>query len=204
VIEELIGDAYDLDSPAAVQLVTPPLVASPNGATTPFSKGILAVSLQGAGFDPGDAHDVARELEKQLMRGGRREIDRTEPRPVAQTIEWRTAPRAGRYRIHRAALEDPRPIWCCSPAPAVGKTRWPMKSRAGADFARDRHRLDPADRRLMFSWRSARDPCSTYEANRCCARSGGQRFPVVSAASRQEDRRRARALDAPSRRTPAS
>jgi 2-phosphoglycerate kinase len=55
---------------------------------------------------------VARELEKSLLRGGRRAIDRTELRGlVAATIERAHGARASeRYRILRAALEDARPL----------------------------------------------------------------------------------------------
>ncbi len=170
VVDELIGDAYDLDAPPPASLLWPALVVSPNGATTPFSKGILAVSLQGAGLDPGDAHDVARELEKQLLRGGRREIDRTELRGlVAQIIERAHGARAAeRYRIHRAALEDPRPILVL-----LGGTSGVGKTSLAGEVARrlEISRVIGTDAirqimRLMFS--PALMPeihCSTYEAH---------------------------------------
>jgi 2-phosphoglycerate kinase len=186
VVDELIGDAYDLDAPTTGSPVAPPLVASPNGATTPFSKGILAVSLQGAGLDPGDAHDVARELEKQLLRGGRREIDRTELRGlVAQTIERAHGPRAAeRYRIHRAALEDPRPILVL-----LGGTSGVGKTSLAGEVARrlEISRVIGTDSirqimRLMFS--PALMPeihCSTYEAHQVLrAELVGNGTPVVS------------------------
>ncbi len=185
-VEELIGDAYDLDSPAPAPGSAPPLVVSPNGATTPFSKGILAVSLQGAGLDPGDAHDVARELEKQLLRGGRHEIDRTELRGlVAQTIERAHGGRAAeRYRIHRAALEDPRPILVL-----LGGTSGVGKTSLAGEIARrlEISRVIGTDSirqimRLMFS--PALMPeihCSTYEAHQVLrAELVGIDAPVVS------------------------
>jgi 2-phosphoglycerate kinase len=112
LVEELLGADYDLESYVRPTAAAPPLVRGPNGSSTPFSKGILAVSLQGAGLDPSDAYDVARELEKSLLRGGRRAIDRTELRGlVAATIERAHGARASeRYRILRAALEDARPL----------------------------------------------------------------------------------------------
>ena len=60
LIDELLDDRYDLDALGAVTAVEPPRVVEEDGSWSPFSKGILAVSLMGAGLEPTDSYDVAR------------------------------------------------------------------------------------------------------------------------------------------------
>jgi 2-phosphoglycerate kinase len=111
LIEELLDDRYDLDVPAPGREPEPPRVVEEGGAGSPFSKGILAVSLMGAGLEPEVAHDAAREIEARLLRQGRAEIDRTELRDlVAETLERAYGPGpGGRYRAWRTARDDGKP-----------------------------------------------------------------------------------------------
>jgi 2-phosphoglycerate kinase len=111
LVDELLDDRYDLDALGAVTVVEPPRVVEEDGSWSPFSKGILAVSLMGAGLEPADAHDVAREIEQSLLSQGRAAIDRTELRHlVAATIERTDGPGpAGWYRLWRSARDDGKP-----------------------------------------------------------------------------------------------
>jgi 2-phosphoglycerate kinase len=111
LVDELLDDRYDLDALGAVPFAEPPRVVEEDGSQSPFSKGILAVSLMGAGLEPTDAHDVAREIEQSLLRAGRAEIDRTELRDlVYATIERSDGPGpASRYRVWRTARDDGKP-----------------------------------------------------------------------------------------------
>jgi 2-phosphoglycerate kinase len=122
--EKHLPDKYDLEAvplrPHAV-----PTVTFARGEPAPFSKGILANSLQGAGLDPNDAYEVARELEAEMLREGVREIDRVALRDrVAVTIDNYHGPKAaGRYRTWRAAAEDGKPIFLLlGGSTGVGKT----------------------------------------------------------------------------------
>jgi 2-phosphoglycerate kinase len=125
LIEELLGDQADLEALPPVSDQPVPMVRGERGGMTPFSKGILAVSLQGAGMDTSDAYDAARELEGSLLRQGQWEIGRAELRDlVSETIE-RThgTPAAQRYRTWRRAREDPRPLFLLlGGSTGVGKT----------------------------------------------------------------------------------
>ncbi len=168
LVEELLGDRYDLEA-LPVAPVEPTRVVGPRGGSAPFSKGMLAVSLQGAGLDPSDAYDVARELELRLLRGGRREIQRTDLRDlVSETIERTHGSRpASRYRVYRRALEDGRPIFLL-----IGGTTGVGKTSIGVEVARrlEISRVLSTDMirqimRLMFSADLMPEiHCSTYDA----------------------------------------
>src|SRR5882672_5339180 len=69
----------------------------------PFSKGVLAQSLLAAAIDPNDSFEVARDIERELLRRGLSEIDRRELRRITHdTIERRLGPRsARRYLVWR-------------------------------------------------------------------------------------------------------
>ena len=107
LVDELLPERYDLDV-VPLQPIAVPSVTVSRGEGSPFSKGILANSLQGAGLDPTDAYDVARGLEAEFLHDGVREIDRVALRDrVAVTIERNHgAKAASRYRTLRAALES--------------------------------------------------------------------------------------------------
>ncbi len=53
LVEDLLGDRLDLEA-VPPELPTP-TVRDARGTAVPFSKGIMAVSLQGAGMDTSDA-----------------------------------------------------------------------------------------------------------------------------------------------------
>jgi len=125
LVDEVVGDRFDLDHPPLRTEHEAPVVRDSRGAGVPFSKGMLAVSLQGAGMEPSDAYDVSRELEARLLRQKVPEIDRTALREfVADTIERKHGSRAAdRYRVWRRAVEDARPIFLLvGGSTGVGKT----------------------------------------------------------------------------------
>ncbi len=125
LIDALLADRYDLERPPVQLGVEPPRVRESDSSSSPFSKGILAVSLQGAGLEVSEAYDVARELEGRLLREGRNEIDRNVLRDLAfETIERAHGSAAGeRYRVWRRALADVRPIFILlGGSTGVGKT----------------------------------------------------------------------------------
>jgi len=147
---------------------------------------MLAVSLQGAGIEPGEAYVVATELERRLLRSGRREIDRNELRSMAaETIERRYGERAAkRYRIWRAAVEDGRPIFLLvGGSTGVGKTAVAVETARRLEISRvmgtDSLRQIM---RLMFSADLMPEiHCSTYDAYRVLKPEAlGARDPVVA------------------------
>ncbi|WP_293170828.1 ATP cone domain-containing protein [Oceanithermus sp.] len=78
----------------------------------PFSKGILSQSLMAAGLTPDRAYRMAREVERELIREGRRVVDRDElRRRVAELLERRIGEEvAERYRVLRAVRRLERPM----------------------------------------------------------------------------------------------
>jgi 2-phosphoglycerate kinase len=171
-----------------------PLVRDGHESMTPFSKGVLAMSLQGAGLDPTDSYDVARELEVRLLRAGLREIDRTELRNmVVETIERTHGLRAAdRYRIWRKAVEQGKPIFLLlGGSTGTGKTsiavevarRLEISRVLGTDSIRQ-------IMRLMFSKDLMPEiHCSTYEVHKVLRPgSAGNRDPVIAGFCEQAQR----------------
>ncbi|MFQ5514400.1 MAG: ATP cone domain-containing protein [Myxococcota bacterium] len=191
LVEELLADHVDLEKLPLRPAREPPLVRGPRGTQTPFSKGMLAVSLQGAGLDPSDAYDVARELEARLLRERPRFIDRGELRDrVSETIERTHGVRAAeRYRVWRQALEDGRPIFLLiGGSTGVGKTsiavevarRLEISRVVGTDSIRQ-------IMRLMFSPDLMPEiHCSTYDAHEVLMPERGNDPEAVIAAFREQ------------------
>ncbi|MFT5441600.1 MAG: 2-phosphoglycerate kinase [Myxococcota bacterium] len=100
------------------------IVGGPDDSN-PFSKGLLAQSLLAASVDPSDAFDVAREIEIDLLRQGRRQISRHELRRLAyEKMLRRFGPRAAsRFLIWRQFQEPEKPvIILLGGSSGVGKT----------------------------------------------------------------------------------
>ncbi|WP_456446109.1 ATP cone domain-containing protein [Deinococcota bacterium DY0809b] len=88
-------------------------VVEPGGEPrVPFSKGILSQSLMAAGLTPDRAYRLAREVERELIRDGRRVVGRDELRErVARLLERRIGEEvAERYRVLRAVRRLERPM----------------------------------------------------------------------------------------------
>jgi 2-phosphoglycerate kinase len=171
LVHELLAGRYDLEARPLPPAQEPPRVRGPSGVSSPFSKGMLAVSLQGSGLDPSDAYDVARELEARLLREKRRSIHRPALRELASEAIERThgARAAERYRVWRQALADGRPILLLmAGATGSGKTsiavevarRLEISRVIGTDSIRQ-------IMRLMFSADLMPEiHCSTFDAYR--------------------------------------
>jgi 2-phosphoglycerate kinase len=82
------------------------------GSGTPFSKGILSQSLLAAAIEPNDAFDVARDIERDLVNRGAREIDRRELRGLAYEALGRRmgGEAARRYLVWRKYQDPDRPV----------------------------------------------------------------------------------------------
>jgi 2-phosphoglycerate kinase len=160
-------------------------VRDSHGTAQPFSKGLLTISLEGSGMESGDAHDVARALERRLLLEGRQEIERGELRErVAQAIEASSgAPAAARYRVMRRAASDHRPLFLLvGGSSGVGKTSIAVEVARRLEIARvigtDMIRQVM---RLMFSPDLMPEiHCSTYDAHeRLALDPNAQGDPVI-------------------------
>jgi 2-phosphoglycerate kinase len=130
---------------------------------------MLSVSLQGAGLEPADSYQVSQQLETRLLGSGATEISRSALRDlVADTIERSHGPGAvARYRVLRAALEDPKPLFVL-----LGGSSGAGKTTVAVEVARrlEISRVIGTDSirqimRLMFSKDLMPEiHCSTYEA----------------------------------------
>jgi len=95
------------------------------GRGLPFSKGILSQSLLAAAIEPNDAFDVARDIERDLVSLGAREVDRIELRALAYEALGRRmgSEAARRYLVWRKYQDPDRPvIILLGGAAGVGKT----------------------------------------------------------------------------------
>jgi 2-phosphoglycerate kinase len=120
---EILGPQSDRVEPAipAVDEIT----VTGRGKGLPFSKGILSQSLFAAAIDPNDAFDVARDIERELLNRGAREVDRRELRELAyQALDRRMgAEAARRYLVWRKYQDPDRPVMILlGGAAGVGKT----------------------------------------------------------------------------------
>jgi 2-phosphoglycerate kinase len=101
------------------------IVIRGKGEGQPFSKGVLSQSLLAAAIDPHDAFDVAREIERELIRRRVREFHRAELRALTFETLSRTMglQAAERYLVWRRYQEPDRPVVVLlGGAAGVGKT----------------------------------------------------------------------------------
>jgi 2-phosphoglycerate kinase len=169
LVDEFVGGRYTLDARSAPSSLEPLPVVDDEGNTQPFSKGILSLSLQGAGLEPDDAYDVARDIEIRLFQERRREIRRAELRElVTEAIERKHGDLAAeRYWVWHEVRDAGRPIFLLlGGSTGVGKSTLAVEVARRLEIARI-HSTDLVRQmmRLMFS--PALMPeihCSTYEA----------------------------------------
>lgn len=114
---------------------TPSIRVTGEGRGSPFSKGFLSQSLLAAAIDPNDAFDVAREIERELLLRGVREISRRDLRRLAyEALRRRIGSQsAERYLVWRRFQEPDRPVMLL-----LGGTAGSGKSSLAAEVA---HRL---------------------------------------------------------------
>ena len=110
---------------------------------------MLSQSLLAAAIDPNDAFEVAREIERELLRAARVEVDRRELRRlVAETLVRTMGERvASRYLVWRTYQEPERPmILLLGGAAGVGKTSLALEVAHRLGIGRVLlDRLDPPD-----------------------------------------------------------
>jgi 2-phosphoglycerate kinase len=119
---ELLGSEPFAEEP---RLLVADIEVEGDGASRPFSKGILSQSLLAAGLDPNEAFDVAREIERELVEKSARRIARRElRRHTYETLGRTSGPKtAERYLVWRRYQDGDRPvILLLGGAAGVGKT----------------------------------------------------------------------------------
>ncbi len=120
---EILGPQSDRVEPALP--VDDEITVTGRGRGSPFSKGILSQSLFAAAIEPNDAFDVARDIERDLVNRGAREVDRRELRGLAyEALSRRMGGAAARrYLVWRKYQDPDRPvIILLGGAAGVGKT----------------------------------------------------------------------------------
>ncbi|MFV1978150.1 MAG: ATP cone domain-containing protein [Myxococcota bacterium] len=120
---ELLGPPGDRVEPALP--VVDEITVTGRGSGSPFSKGILSQSLFAAAIEPNDAFEVARDIERDLVNRGAREVDRRELRGLAyEALNRRMGGEAARrYLVWRKYQDPDRPvIILLGGAAGVGKT----------------------------------------------------------------------------------
>lgn len=106
-LREMLGSA-----PFEQGLEPDQITITGHGKGLPFSKGILSQSLLAAALDPSDAFDVARQIERELVALGIREVDRRDLRRLTYQILSRSAGQqaAERYLVWRRYQEPDKPV----------------------------------------------------------------------------------------------
>jgi 2-phosphoglycerate kinase len=122
-VREILGDGpfqEDRRLPLPVSVTV-----TGRGEGLPFSKGVLSQSLLAAALDPNDAFDVAREIERELLVRGIRQIERRELRRMTcRAVSREVGPQtAERYLVWRKLQHAERPVIILLGGTAgVGKT----------------------------------------------------------------------------------
>jgi 2-phosphoglycerate kinase len=120
---ELLGPQSDPVEPAPPVLEE--ITVTGRGSGSPFSKGILSQSLFAAAIEPNDAFEVARDIERDLVNRGAREVDRRDLRGLAyEALNRRMGGEAARrYLVWRKYQDPDRPVIILLGGTAgVGKT----------------------------------------------------------------------------------
>jgi len=120
LVKELLGSLPD-----APRSLPPAIRVLGHGVARPFSKGILSQSLLAAAIDPNEAFDVARAIERELLRQGSTELERAQLRRLTYETLARQLGEgvAERYLVWRKYQEPERPvILLIGGATGVGKT----------------------------------------------------------------------------------
>jgi 2-phosphoglycerate kinase len=123
ILREILGDEpFREDRPRPLPAG---ITVTGRGTSEPFSKGRLSQSIFAGALDPHDAFDVAREIERDLVLKGMREIERHALRRLTfEALSRHSGPQsAERYLVWRKYQEPERPvIILLGGAAGVGKT----------------------------------------------------------------------------------
>lgn len=122
-LSRLLGEAYRESDPPRPPAAD--ILVQGKGQDQPFSKGVLSQSLLAAAMEPTDAFEVARDIERELMRRGIARIERRELRRITYEAVCRRAGQrsADRYLVWRRYEDPQRPvILLIGGAAGVGKT----------------------------------------------------------------------------------
>lgn len=130
LVREILGSEYEHQPPIPVPITVSVVT---NRRRMPFSKGTLAQSLLAASVEPDAAFEVAREIEFQLLREEKHEVQRSEIRTLAyrsllQRFGRRTAQR---YLVWREFEEPKKPVIIL-----LGGTTGAGKTSLGLEVAR--------------------------------------------------------------------
>lgn len=92
--------------------VSPQILVMEKETGFPFSKGLLAQSLQASGMDPSASHDLAQEIQDSLLRSSRHEIRRGELKQItSEALRAKYGePYAERYLLWRELKAPRKPL----------------------------------------------------------------------------------------------
>jgi 2-phosphoglycerate kinase len=92
---------------------TPQILVMQKNTGLPFSKGLLSQSLQASGMDPSASHELAQEIEGNLLRSGRNRITREDLRRItAEALRTKYDEAfAERYLLWRDLKAPPKPLF---------------------------------------------------------------------------------------------
>jgi len=124
LLHEILGPEPFAEDPR-IPLPGAEITVTGHGRSVPFSKGHLSQSLLAAALEPNDAFDVAREIERELLASGTREVRRHDLRRMTFEVLTRdvNTRAAERYMVWRKYQEPERPvIILLGGAAGVGKT----------------------------------------------------------------------------------
>jgi 2-phosphoglycerate kinase len=109
IVRDILGEDYEHQPPIPAPIT---LSVVSNRRSTPFSKGTLAQSLLAASVEPDAAFEVAREIELELLREGRHEVQQADVRTQAYKALLRRFGRrtAQRYLVWREFQEPEKPV----------------------------------------------------------------------------------------------
>ncbi len=115
LIQHVVEEKFDKKYVAGITpggVVPPAILVKGQHLNLPFSKGLLAQSLQASGLEPSAAYEVSREIESLLARRGLQEIKRDELRRVIyETIVRKyDAKFAERYLLWRYFKAPDKPL----------------------------------------------------------------------------------------------
>lgn len=111
IIVSVLKEEFDWELPPQAPVHSPVIMVE-GAETSPFSKGILSLSLQAAGLDPAAAYTIALEIENNLVRRQQDNIARSELRRMiyTQLVQQHGLEVGRRYLLWRYLKTPDRPV----------------------------------------------------------------------------------------------